>query len=159
MPEQSTSKRLGVEALKTLFSPAIAALGCRLWGIELMNPGRQPLLRVFIDRTDGVSIEDCEAVSRRLGALLDVEDLVPGKFTLEVSSPGMDRRLFELAQFEESIGEQVSVRLEQPFEGRRKLVGVLQAVERDEIVLRVEDDEYVLPYEWIAKAHIVPTFA
>jgi ribosome maturation factor RimP len=148
-----------VDALKTLFSPAISALGCRLWGIELMNPGRQPLLRVFIDRADGVTIEDCEAVSRRLGALMDVEDMIAGKYTLEVSSPGMDRRLFELSQYEESVGEQVSVRLEQPFEGRRKLVGVLQAVEGDEIVLRVEDDEYVLPFEWIAKGHIVPTFA
>jgi ribosome maturation factor RimP len=148
-----------VDALKTLFSPAISALGCRLWGIELMNPGRQPLLRVFIDRANGVTIEDCEAVSRRLGALMDVEDMIAGKYTLEVSSPGMDRRLFELSQYEESVGEQVSVRLEQPFEGRRKLVGVLQAVEGDEIVLRVEDDEYVLPFEWIAKGHIVPTFA
>ena len=159
MPEDRGSQRLGVDALKTLFSPAINALGCRLWGIELMNPGRQPLLRVFIDRADGVTIEDCEAVSRRLGALMDVEDMIAGKYTLEVSSPGMDRRLFELSQYEESVGEQVSVRLEQPFEGRRKLVGVLQAVEGDEIVLRVEDDEYVLPFEWIAKGHIVPTFA
>lgn len=159
MPAESGSQRLGVDALKTLFSPAISALGCRLWGIELMNPGRQPLLRVFIDRANGVTIEDCEAVSRRLGALMDVEDMIAGKYTLEVSSPGMDRRLFELSQYEESVGEQVSVRLEQPFEGRRKLVGVLQAVEGDEIVLRVEDDEYVLPFEWIAKGHIVPTFA
>jgi ribosome maturation factor RimP len=144
--------------IQALITPVIEALDCRLWGIETVRQGRGALLRIYIDREEGVTIEDCEAVSRRVGAVLDVEDPLEGNYTLEVSSPGMDRILFRPDHYAESVGETVDVRLVRPFEGRRRLTGVLTGVEDDEVVLRVDEDEYVLPLEWIQRARIVPRF-
>lgn len=144
--------------IEALIAPLIVALDCALWGVELNVSGRHTVLRIYIDREDGVTIEDCEAVSRRVAAVLDVEEPLRGEYTLEVSSPGMDRILFRLEQYAESVGETVDVRLVRPFEGRRRLTGTIAGVEDDEIVLRVEGDEYLLPLEWIQRARIVPRF-
>lgn len=141
-----------------MITPVVESLRCGLWGIDLQTQGRNSTLRIYIDREEGVSVEDCEAVSRRVSALMDVEEPLPGNYTLEVSSPGMDRILFRMEQYAESVGETVDVRLIRPFEGRRRLTGLLAGIEDDEIVLRVEDDEYLLPLEWIQRARIVPRF-
>lgn len=141
-----------------MITPVVESLNCGLWGIDLQTQGRNSTLRIYIDRENGVSVEDCESVSRRVSALMDVEEPLPGNYTLEVSSPGMDRILFRMEQYAESIGETVDVRLIRPFEGRRRLTGVLAGIEDDEIVLRVEEDEYLLPLEWIQRARIVPRF-
>jgi ribosome maturation factor RimP len=105
-----------------------------------------------------VGVEDCERVSRQVSSLLDVEDPIRSEYTLEVSSPGMDRPLFRLEQFQANVGERVALRLRQPFEGRRKFTGLLKTVENEEIVLEVDDEEYLLPYELIDKANVVPQF-
>jgi len=146
------------ERLTQMFEPVAAALGCELWGVEYMTQGRRALLRVYIDKEDGVGVEDCERVSRQVSSVLDVEDPIQSEYTLEVSSPGMDRPLFKLKQFEASVGETVAVRLRLPFEGRRKFTGLLKGVENEEVVLEVDNEEYVLPYELIDKANIVPQF-
>lgn len=146
------------ERLTELFDPVVAALGCELWGVEYLTQGRRSLLRVYIDKEEGIGVEDCERVSRQVSSVLDVEDPIHTEYTLEVSSPGMDRPLFKLSQFESSVGEQVAVRLRQPFEGRRKFTGLLKGIENEEIVLEVDSEEYVLPYELIDKANIVPQF-
>ena len=147
-----------VASVEALIRPLVNAEGCELWGVDLASSGRYSTLRIYIDREEGVSVDDCEAVSRRVSALLDVEEPISGQYTLEVSSPGMDRILFHLEQYVESVGETVDVRLSQAFEGRRKLTGVLAGVEDDEIVVHVGDDEYLLPLEWIQRARIVPRF-
>jgi len=146
------------ERLTELFEPVATALGCELWGVEYLTQGRQALLRVYIDKEEGVGVEDCERVSRQVSSVLDVEDPIRSEYTLEVSSPGMDRPLFKLSQFQASVGERVALRLRLPFEGRRKFTGLLKGVENDEVVLEVDNEEYVLPYELIDKAHIVPQF-
>lgn len=151
----ATQRAADIEAL---IRPVIASQDCELWGFELLPSGRHSVLRIFIDREEGVSIEHCEAVSRRVAAVFDVEEPISGQYTLEVSSPGMDRILFRLEHYAESIGETVDIRLAQPFEGRRKLTGVLAGVEDEEIVVQVDDDEYLLPLEWIQRARIVPRF-
>lgn len=147
-----------VQEIEALVAPIIQALDCQLWGTEILRQGRATLLRLYIDRDEGVSIEDCEAVSRRVGRLLDVESPIEGDYTLEVSSPGMDRRLFRLEHYAICAGETVDVRLNQPFEGRRRLTGVLNGIEGDEVLVQVDDEEFVLPLEWIQKARIVPRF-
>ena len=86
--------------LRDLLEPAVTALGCELVGIEYRPNGAQSLLRVYIDRPDGVTVDDCSAVSYQVSGLLDVEDPVPGHYTLEVSSPGLDRPLFQAHDFE-----------------------------------------------------------
>lgn len=146
------------QRLQEIIQPVVEALDCELWGIEFNAQGRSSLLRIYIEKADGVAVEDCEKVSRQVSSVLDVEDPIKKEYTLEVSSPGMDRPLFTLDQFERSIGEDLNVRLRVPFEGRRRFNGRLVAVEGDEVVLQVGDEEYLLPYELIDKASIVPRF-
>ncbi len=144
--------------LKALLQPVVEALGCELWGIELQSGGKRKLLRIYIDREEGISVEDCERVSRQSGSVLDVEDAISGEYVLEVSSPGMDRPLYELGQYERYIGEDVSLRLRFAYDGRRNFKGRLVGVDGDEIILVVADTEYLFPVEGIDKANVVPRF-
>jgi ribosome maturation factor RimP len=139
-----------------LIRPAVQALGVELWGIEHNIQGRYSILRVYIDKSEnGVTIDDCERVSRQISGIFDVEDPIGGEYNLEVSSPGMDRPLFELSQFERYLGHVVSVRLRSPLEGRRKFKGVIQKVEADSVRLLVDDKEVLLPSSAIDKANLV----
>ncbi|MCL7571001.1 ribosome maturation factor RimP, partial [Pseudomonas aeruginosa] len=108
-----------LEQLQALLAPVVEALGYECWGVEFISQGRHSVLRVYIDRPEGILIDDCEAVSRQVSGILDVEDPISGEYTLEVSSPGMDRPLFTLEQFAKHAGEQVKIRLRSPYEGRR----------------------------------------
>ena len=105
--------------LRKLLEPAVSALGFELVGVEFVS-GRRGLLRLYIDSEDGVTIDDCQAVSHQVSGLLDVEDPIQGQYSLEVSSPGLDRPLFRAADFERFAGHEVSLRLVAPVEGRRK---------------------------------------
>ncbi len=144
--------------LETLLTPTVAALGLRVWGIEYLGQGKHSVLRIYIDRDEGVTIDDCEAVSKQVSDVLDVEGTLTSSYTLEVSSPGMDRLLFKPEQYAESIGETVDVRLNYPFEGRRRVVGALTGLENDEMVVQVEDSEYQIPLSNVQRARIVPRF-
>ena len=144
--------------LKALLQPVVEALDCELWGLQLEAGGKRKLLRIYIDREEGIGVEDCERVSRQSGAVLDVEDAISGEYVLEVSSPGMDRPLYELAQYERYIGEDVSLRLRFAYDGRRNFKGRLVGVDGDEIILVVADTEYLFPVEGIDKANVVPRF-
>ena len=145
--------------LKQLLGPVVEALGCELWGIELQAGGKTKLLRLYIDHAEnGVGVDDCERVSRQASAVLDVEDAINGEYILEVSSPGMERPLYELSQYEQFIGEDISLRLRFPYEGRRNFKGRLSGVDDDEIVLVVADHEFLFPVEGIEKANVVPRF-
>jgi ribosome maturation factor RimP len=146
------------ERLEVLLTPVVESLECELWGVEFFAQGRRSVLRIYIDRAEGVGVEDCERVSRQASAILDVEDPISTEYTLEVSSPGMDRPLYKLSQYQQSIGENLLIRLRVAFEGRRKFAGLLKGIEGDEIVLQVDDEEYLLPFELIDKANIAPRF-
>jgi ribosome maturation factor RimP len=144
--------------IERLLTPAIEALDCELWGIELMSMGRHTKLRVYIERPEGVSIDDCERVSRDVSDLLDIEDVIPQSYTLEVSSPGMDRILFRPDHYARNVGATVDVRLHFPFEGSKRVVGVLAGIEDEQVAVQVGEDEYVLPLENIQRARLVPQF-
>jgi ribosome maturation factor RimP len=145
--------------LKQLLGPVVEALGCELWGIELQTGGRTKLLRLYIDHAEqGIGVDDCERVSRQASAVLDVEDAINGEYILEVSSPGMDRPLYELNQYEQFVGEDISLRLRFPYEGRRNYKGRLSGVDDDEIILVVADNEFLFPIEGIEKANVIPRF-
>lgn len=144
--------------LEAMVAPIVEALGYRCWGIEYLSQGRHTLLRVYIDHDDGISVEACAEVSRQVSAVLDVEDPITGDYTLEVSSPGMDRPLFTLAQFADHVGEQAKIRLRVPYEGRRNFQGVIRGVDGDEIILQVDEHEYLLPIDSIDKSNIIPRF-
>ncbi|MEX1032295.1 MAG: ribosome maturation factor RimP [Cellvibrionaceae bacterium] len=152
---RSTSKYL-----LELLEPVVAAQGCELWGLEYHASGRRRgVLRLYIDKPDGVALGDCEKVSRQVSSVLDVEDPIQGEYTLEVSSPGLDRPLYTLDQFAQFVGEQIKVRLRAPFDGRRHYTGQLMGVEQDEVKVLVEDHEYLLPIESIDRANVVPGFS
>ena len=147
-----------LEQLQALLAPVVEALGYQCWGIEFISQGRHSLLRVYIDNPDGILIDDCEKVSRQISGVRGVEDPISGEYTLEVSSPGMDRPLFTLAQFAAHAGEQVKIRLRSPYEGRRNFQGVLRGIEEQDVVVQVDEHEYLLPIDSIDKANIIPRF-
>lgn len=146
------------QAIHTLIQPTVESLGFELWGVDFLSQGKNSRLTIFIDSEKGVNVDDCADVSRQVSALLDVEDPISGQYNLEVSSPGMDRPLYTLEQFGRYVGHQVQVRLREPFDGRRKFQGILMGVEGDEVILRVEQEEFGFPLEAIDRAHLVPVF-
>ena len=144
--------------LEELLTPVVQSLDCEIWGIELLRQGKHSKLRVYLDREEGVNVDHCAAISRHVSDLLDVEEFSQNPYTLEVSSPGMDRILFKTEQYEQSVGEQVEVRLRFPFEGRKKFVGVLAGIEDDSVLVQIDDEEFVLPLENVQRTRIVPTY-
>ena len=147
-----------IDALFAMFEPAVIAADMQLWGIEYLPQGKHSILRVFIDSENGVTVDDCVAVSHQVSGILDVEDPISQEYTLEVSSPGMDRPLFTLEQFRKYINEWADIRLRMPFDGRRKFKGVIINIEGQDIVLRVDQHEYLLPIDMVEKAHVIPQF-
>lgn len=147
-----------LEQLQALLAPVVEALGYQCWGIEFLSQGRHSLLRIYIDHENGILVDDCEKVSRQISGVLDVEDPISSEYTLEVSSPGMDRPLFTLEQYAAHAGELVKIKLRSPFEGRRNFQGLLRGVEEQDVVVLIEDREFLLPIELIDKANIIPRF-
>ncbi|MEC9483396.1 MAG: ribosome maturation factor RimP [Halomonas sp.] len=145
-------------ALNALIEPVVTAMGFELWGIDYLSQGKHSSLVIYIDSPDGITVDDCADVSRQVSGILDVEDPIPGRYQLEVSSPGMDRPLFTLEQFERYRGNTVSLRLRVPFEGRRKYKGVLAGIEGDEVLLHLDGEEYCFPIDSIDQARVVPQF-
>jgi len=139
-----------------IISSSVEALGYELWGVEYNPRGRGSTLRVFIDSLAGISLDDCVTVSRQVSALLDVEDPIFEEYELEVSSPGVDRRLFNREQYSAFIGEQLHLLLRTPFKGKRKHVGLLSEVRSDKMVLQVEDGEYRIPFDILEKVRVQP---
>jgi ribosome maturation factor RimP len=137
-----------------MLDATVTALGFELWGVEYIAQGKHSVVRVYIDSPGGITVDDCAAVSEQVGSLLDVEDPITGDYTLEVSSPGVDRPLFNLQQYAGYTGETVEVRLRSAFEGRRKYKGLLKGVEGEDVVIQVDDQEYLLPFDTIEKARV-----
>jgi ribosome maturation factor RimP len=142
------------ERLINLLEAPIEALGYEL--VELEFPPH--LLRIYIDREGGVTVDDCEKVSRQVSGVLDVEDPIPGHYTLEVSSPGLDRPLRKAADFVRFAGGQARIELSLPLEGRRRFAGALKGCEGEEVLIEVDGTLHRLPLEGIAKARLVPEF-
>lgn len=147
-----------IQQLEALLSPVIEGMGFVCWGIEYLSQGKRSVLRVYIDHPDGIDVDQCARVSHQVSGVLDVEDPIKSQYTLEVSSPGMDRPLFHLEQYSDYVGALVKIRLRMPFEGRRKYQGVISAVVGDEVHLIVDEHELQLPFEAIESARVVPVF-
>lgn len=142
--------------LARLLEPTIERLGYELIDLELQFGGRSGVVRAFIDRPDGIGLDDCEKVSRAVSALLDVEDPLPGHYNLEVSSPGLDRKLTKIEHFQRFTGETVKVQTRFPIAGRRRFKGKLLAVANETIVVDVDGTPHELPMEMIDTARLVP---
>ena len=144
------------DELVKILEPTVEGLGYELTDLEAKFGGQNGLLRLFIDRDEGISLEDCEKVSLAVSALLDVEDPVPGHYSLEVSSPGTDRTLTKLAHFERFTGETVKVQLRFPKEGRRRFRGKLLSANEENIVVEVDGESHTLTMATIDTARLAP---
>jgi ribosome maturation factor RimP len=144
------------DKLQEVIAPVVTSMGYEFVGIEYQNRPKNSLLRVFIDAEQGVTVDDCARVSRQLSAVLDVEDPITGNYMLEISSPGLDRLLFTLEQYQRFVGSKVQIKLGVPMNGRRKFRGRMQAVEGDEVVLVVDDQEFRLSFDNIEQARVIP---
>ena len=142
------------ERLIALIEPVLARLGYELVELEYAAGRTQAVVRLFIDMPAGITVDDCERVSRDVAALLDVDDPIPTAYTLEVSSPGFDRVLRTPAHFERFVGERVFVELKAPRAGRKRYTGVLQVASATGIELEVDKQKVEVPFEEIAKARL-----
>ena len=139
-----------------MLEPTVEGLGYELSDLEVKLGGRHGVLRVFIDKPDGIGLDDCEKVSLAISALLDVEDPLPGHYDLEVSSPGLDRKLTKIEHFQRFEGETVKVRMRFPIEGRRRFRGTLVSSDDANIVVEVDGVPHTLPVATIDTARLVP---
>ena len=143
-----------------LVESTITALGLELWGVDYAPRANNSLVRLYIDHTGReVTVDDCEAVSREVSALFDVEDPVNGHYTLEVSSPGLDRPFFKAAQLPRFAGETLEVTLHAPQAGRRRLLGRLDAVDGERVTLSLDGQAFEFDFAQAAKIRIKPDYA
>jgi ribosome maturation factor RimP len=147
-----------IDELTEMIEPVVTGMDFILWGIEYLPSGKFSTLRIYIDHENGIHVDQCAEVSRQVSAVLDVEDPISTNYTLEVSSPGMDRPLFSLEQYAAYIGEWVDIKLRYAFEGRRKFKGVLTGIEDGDVIVQVDSEEFLLPVESIDKARLIPNF-
>ena len=149
------SSAIRKESLIKLLEPSVQALGYELVDLDTHVVGRG-LLRVYIDHKEGIALSDCERVSRQLSAFLDVEDPLPGQYTLEVSSPGLDRRLRTLGHFQKFQNEKVAIQLARLRDGRRKLSGCLSGIEGETILIDIDGEILRLELADIESAQLIP---
>ena len=137
-----------------LLRPTIEDMGYVLWGFEYLAQGKHSLLRVYIDKDDGIGIEDCEQVSRQVSALLDVEDPISGNYSLEISSPGVPRPLFHSWQYLRYTGHNVQIKLFKPVDGKRKFSGSIVSANESTLVLTINHLQQDFLFSNIVKANL-----
>lgn len=144
------------DELAKVLEPTIERLGYELLDLEVKLGGKSGVLRIFIDKSEGIRLDDCEKVSLAVSALLDVEDPLPGHYNLEVSSPGLDRKLTKPVHFERFTGKIVKVQMRFPIAGRRRFRGTLVSSDSENIVVDVDGESHTLPMATIDTARLVP---
>ncbi len=151
--------RTAPEKLKTLVRQEVELLGYELLGIELTGQGKSGmLLRIYIDHPEGIVLDDCVQVSHQVSGVLDVEDPIKERYQLEVSSPGMDRPLFEKAHFERFKGSRVRVKTHEKIEGRHRFTGELGGVEDNQVLIEDDGTLYRIPIDLVDSARVIPEF-
>ncbi len=148
------------QQLDALLEPVVSSMDYEFVGLEHISQGRHSILRIYIDAQNGVSVDDCADVSRQLSAVLDVEDPISGEYSLEISSPGLNRPLFKLAQYEQFIGEEIKFKTFRPQleNGQRKFRGIITAVENNNILFDIDNEILSVAFIDIDKANIVAKF-
>ncbi|MCU7882272.1 MAG: ribosome maturation factor RimP [Candidatus Thiodiazotropha sp. (ex Lucinoma aequizonata)] len=151
--------RSAPEKLKSLVRKEVELLGYELVGVEMTGRGKGgSLLRIYIDHEDGIVLDDCVQVSHQVSGVLDVEDPIKEQYQLEVSSPGMDRPLFEQAHFKRFQGSKVRVKTHTKIENRQRFKGVLSGIEENQVLIEKDGTLYRIPIELIDSARVIPEF-
>jgi ribosome maturation factor RimP len=149
-------KGLVLDKIRQIAERVTESEGIELVDVQLLGGGKQRVLRLFIDKEAGVTHGDCENVSQQVGTILDVEDVIPGEgYTLEVSSPGVDRPLFKARDYERVVGQKVKVQLRLPRENRKRFDGLLEAFDGSALTLVIDKGERVqIPLADVEKANL-----
>lgn len=142
------------EKIQTLLQPTIESMGFDFWGCEYLAAGKHSTLRIYIDKPDGVTVDDCGLVSRQISAIMDVEDPISSAYMLEVSSPGVDRQLFRQEQYPAHKGRLLRVRTTSPILGRRNFKGPLLEVFEEHIDIEVDGEIFSIEFALIDKANL-----
>ena len=145
------------DKLTELLRPAVEGLGYELVGIEHLPMGKHTVLRIYIDSANGITVDDCSSVSHQVSGVLEVEEPIKGQFTLEVSSPGIDRPLFNFEQFKKFVGSKVKLKLYHAIDGKRKITGLIESIDGDDINIKDADSDasFQLQMDDIDKANII----
>jgi ribosome maturation factor RimP len=135
--------------------PILAAMGLTLWGVEIAGGAGKPVVRIYIEREGGATIDDCAKASRQIDVALEAEEAVHGAYILEVSTPGIERPFFSLEQMRPHVGEKVAVHLGEHIEGRKKYTGALVSVDDDAVTVEAEDGTFELAHDDVKRARLV----
>jgi len=137
------------ETLEKLIQSTVEGLGYQLWGYEYRSHSNNGLLRIYIDSAKGIIVDDCAVVSEQISALFDVEDPISEAYTLEVSSPGIDRSLFNAKQYKPYLGEMVKIKTRIALDGRRNYKGKITDLTDTEVTLKIDNEYYAIPFDAI----------
>ncbi len=156
LPERVFAKmgELNSKQLNKLLERTVEALGCECWGLNIDRYGRRSKLSVFIDSPHGVTVKDCEVASTHISASLEESELLPGSYLLEVSSPGVERRLFKLSQFRLYLGQTVNIKCWAKVDGKKNFRGVIQSVEKETFTLKVEEENMTFSMDQVSHASL-----
>lgn len=148
------------DTLWEVVEPVVIGLGYEVVEIEYLSEDGMNILRIYIDQDAGITADDCGKVSLQLSAVFDVEEPVKARYNLEVSSPGLNRPLRKVSDFERFTGSKVKVKMAMPIgmENRRNFTGILVGVKTDQAIIEVDGEEYELPIAAIEKARIIPKY-
>tara|TARA_R110002096_G_scaffold46543_3_gene124225 strand:+ start:1633 stop:2094 length:462 start_codon:yes stop_codon:yes gene_type:complete len=147
--------KLDSDGLEALFEPIVQGLGFDLWGVQLRSSENHALVKIFIDHKDGISVDNCSEVSHQVSGILDVEDPISVAYTLEVSSPGLDRPLMKREHFEKYLGEEIKVRLGWAVQERRNFLGQLTKIDEENITMTVDGDLVEFPFNAVKRANLI----
>ena len=142
--------------LNDMFEPVIESMAYELIGVELTGSGNGTILRIYIDAEKGITVDDCQAVSYQVSGILDVEDPLQNHYTLEVSSPGLDRPLVKPEHFKQFIGELVKIRSTEAVLGRKNFKGILESFDGEYLYVAVDNEVYEIPFDIVEKANLGP---
>jgi ribosome maturation factor RimP len=144
--------------LTELLEAPVVAAGYELVGLEFVRAGAHSTLRIFIDHENGINVDDCAEVSHQVSAVLDVEDPISVAYSLEVSSPGLERPLFKAEHYQQFIGHEVSIVLKMAVANRRKWKGIIHSVDGETVVITAEGQEEPIALSNVSKANLIPKF-
>ena len=151
-----------LEHIREIAQRVVASQGLELWDLEYLGGGKGRMLRLYIDKAEGVTHEDCANVSRELGTILDVEDAIPGSYTLEVSSPGLDRKLRHAGDYERFVGSKIKLLTREIVENQKHFEGRLKGLQDGRVIVEIggskkhEPRTVQIPLEQIERANLVP---
>ena len=142
------------DTLNEIIVSTVEGLGYELWGVDFRPHADNGMLRIYIDSENGILVEDCAKVSRQLSSVFDVEDPIPGAYTLEVSSPGLDRMLYTPQQYEGYMGWVVKIKTRIPLGGRRNFKGTIDALNETGVILKIDGELYEVPFDSIERSRL-----